>query len=256
MCRLLAARLTSGPGPLPEILNAFRMACTRDELHPRREGHRDGWGWLVISPALMMHYKTIKPVDEDGDGFESLARVISGVRRGFVIAHCRRASPGMRKWLFASHPVPHASLSEEYVEVWSAFNGTIPPEKLGWLGEAGYVTDTHIIASSLARHVAGEGLREGLIEGLRKVAAAAGTGHAAVVAAVAIRNGVARAAFLNHYPTRSPELVRYYRAMSIRSGGAVVAASPTVALYHGGGWDELGEDKIVDLGGLRLKVVD
>ncbi len=254
MCRLLAAHLSNGPGPLPEIIDAFMRACAHDELHPRRKSHRDGWGWLVITPTRMIHYRTVEPIDEDSEGFASLTKTISGIREGFVIAHCRRASEGMKKWLLASHPAPHASVAGKYIEVWVAFNGTIPPERLGWSGEAGYVTDTHLIASALAKHVAEKGPREGLVEGLRAVASAAGTAHGAVVAAVAVGGGVAHVAFLNHYPLGKPRLERYYRARIIRLRGAVVAASPTVALYHGGRWVELDEDEIVDLGEMRLKV--
>lgn len=254
MCRLLAAHLSSGPGPLPEIIDAFMRACAHDELHPERKSHRDGWGWLIITPTRVMHYRTVEPIDEDSEGFESLTKAIGVVREGFVIAHCRRASEGMKKWLLASHPAPHASLTGNYVEVWAAFNGTIPLERLGWSGGAGYVTDTHLIASALARHVAEMGPLEGLVKGLRAVASAAGTTHGAVVTAIAVGDGVAHAAFLNHYPLSDPGLERYYRARVIRVGGAVVAASPTIALYHGGRWDELGEDEIVNLGEVRLRV--
>lgn len=256
MCRLLAAHLSNGPGPLPEIIDAFMRACAHDELHPRRKSHRDGWGWLIITPTRMMHYRTVEPIDEDSEGFESLTKAVSGIREGFVITHCRRASKGMKKWLLASHPVPYASLTGKYVEVWAAFNGTIPPERLGWLGKAGYVTDTHLIASALAKHVAEKGLREGLVEGLRAIASAAGTSYGAVVAAVAVGEGTAHAAFLNHYPLSKPSLERYYRARVIRAEGAVVAASPTIALYHGGRWDELGRDEIVYIGEVRLRVTD
>ena len=253
MCRLLAAHLSNGPGPLPEVIDAFKRACIHDELHPRKGNHRDGWGWLIITSAHMTHYRTMAPIDEDKDGFASLIKAVNSIEEGFVIAHCRRASEGMKKWLLASHPAPHASLTGRYVEVWVAFNGTIPLERLGWPGKAGYVTDTHLIASALAKRVAEEGLREGLVKGLQAIASAAGTNSGAVVAAVAIGEGSAHAMFLNHYPTTRPDLERYYRAMVLMTGGAVVAASPTIALYHGGSWAQLGRDEIIDLGVVRLK---
>lgn len=256
MCRLLAAHLTSGPGPLPEIIRAFLKACTRDELHPRKSGHRDGWGWLIVTPEHITHYRTVKPADEDRRGFAALAKAVDDVGEGFVITHCRRASKKMKKSLLTSHPVPQASLSSTYAEVWVAFNGTIPLERLGWAGGSGYVTDTHLIASVITKHVSMRGPRQGLTEGLRAIASSAGKEHGAVVATIAMVDDSARAAFLNHYPLKDPGLKRYYRAMALRDRGAFITASPTVALYHGGDWYELGEDEIVDLGEVRLRVDD
>ena len=195
-------------------------------------------------------------MERDNDGFDSLAKTVDSAEEGFVIVHCRKASKGLKKWILASHPAPRTSLKNMYVEVWVAFNGTIPLERLGWQGEVGYVTDTHIIASAIAEHVVKKGMREGLIEGLRAVASVAGDAYGAVVAAIAVGDGAAHAALLNHYPLNKQELERYYSAQIIRSEGVVAVASPTIALYHGGSWDELKEDEVVYLGELRLRVTD
>ena len=256
MCRLLAAHLSEGPGPLPGILRAFRRACTRDELHPRKGSHRDGWGWLVITSRTMRHYRTLDPVDVDDEGFTHLIRAVEGVAEGIVIAHCRRATKGMKKWLLASHPAPHPSIGSGYAEVWVALNGSIPLERLGMHDSSGYLTDTHLTALTIAERVVRDGIRDGVINGLRGVASAAGPEHGAVVAAVAIGGDTAYAAFLNHYPRNDPVKERYYRAAVLEAGGTVIAASPTIALYHGSGWGWLGEDEVVSLGEIGIEVSD
>lgn len=253
MCRLFAAYVHEGPTPLLDVTKAFIKACKHDELHKHKGSHRDGWGWLIVTPAHTAHYRSVEPVDVDVSGISLLMKSLTKVSEGFVIAHCRRASKGLKKWVLGTHPSPAQSLSNGYAEVWVAFNGTIPLERLGGSGGGGYVTDTHLIASLLSKHIAVNGLKNGLISGLLAIADAAGPSRGAVVAAISIGASAAHTAVLNHFPASDIEGERYYRAKILREEGAVVTASPTIALYHSRGeWTDLGQDEVVLLGSMRL----
>ena len=110
---------------LRELLNCLIEAARNDPLNGFVHG--DGWGLVAYTDnGLLLHYRSGKPIYDEGDVANKLVDMLSG--RMWVIIHARRATDPILINAIFSHPYLESTPSEL---IYIAHNGSIDKERLG-----------------------------------------------------------------------------------------------------------------------------
>ncbi len=219
--------------PLPELIDALVEAAKDDPLGAKRfrnraePNHPDGWGYVTLVEGSVREYKSPKPIWEDYE-VNNLKEIISGP----TLVHVRKTSiKGTKEYLQNVQPVNVNNV------VWVGYNGTIDPKALEAprpikkLMEKGLLADTAAVAWAVIERYSLEPLEtaKAVYEWLEGVVPEDGG------AAVFFMDPFGRGGYAWISKAGDPEL-SYYRLYKLKGKRAV--ASSTVALKHGGEWEE------------------
>ncbi len=133
MCRVLFA-VGRGEEMAP-LIDAFVRASENDPYKAARGKkpyHGDGWGYVLLKDGSVSHYRSLRPVFEDGGAVERLRDGLEGF--AVLMAHSRAASQG-EKSLF--NVQPFAFSTRRGFSFWLYHNGDLNKGKAIEMAEFG-----------------------------------------------------------------------------------------------------------------------
>jgi len=242
MCRILFAR---GPGEgIEPLARAFMKSAENDPYRAKRGGknqHRDGWGYVLLGPGEVHHYRSARAVFEDRKGFSRLVELLRGSDEAVLLAHARASSQGL-VGLFNTQPF--AFSTGRGFSFWFLHNGDIDKEKIIELGgfsggDLKDASDSYAFSAYLSRAL----LRPERDELLRHYSLGASLAKTTFNTATLflLPNGSWRA-FVTAYMTEdywNDGNRRDYARLIELDGEVFAVASSTLELYHKADWKNI-----------------
>lgn len=213
-------------------LRSLAEAAANDPLLQKLSGelsHGDGWGLAALSGDRLLHYRTARPMWEDGL-LDALAAAIEAPLA--LVAHARKASKGTPLGVGAAHPFPLDTRSGGVLFV--AQNGGVDVERVAPTirGKPALDSvDSFVYAVALAEQLEGASLGEALVELHRRLEElGAVKGMANTFALLVEREGGSWRAELGVVRHVVRERLAEYGELFVASGpGFFAAVSSTVA---------------------------
>ncbi len=237
MCRVLFA-VGMGEEMAP-LVDAFVKASENDPYKAARGKkpyHGDGWGYVLLKDGSVSHYRSLKPVFEDGSAVERLKDNLEG----FIVlmAHSRAASQG-KKSLF--NVQPFAFSTRRGFSFWLYHNGDLDKGRIVRMAEFEEgnfegVSDSYTMGAYMCRKLESPEPGEVLEHYSRMMDA---TNTSLNTGTLFLRpDGVS--AFVTAYSTplhiMNPKNWDYVKQMVLRKEGLFAVASSTLELYLQGEW--------------------
>ncbi len=239
MCRVLFA-VGRGEDMAP-LVDAFVKASENDPYKAARGKepyHGDGWGYVLFRNGDVSHYRSVRPVFEEGDAVEAL----KGELKGFAVLmlHSRAASQGDKSLLNVQ---PFAFSTRRGFSFWLYHNGDLDKGRIIEMAEFEEkdlegTSDSYTMGAYLCRRLgsysAGEVLRHySMIMKATNTSLNTGT--------LFLSPGGELVAFVTAYskPTyiMNPKNWDYVRQISVRRENLFVVGSSTLELYLEWEWE-------------------
>ncbi len=234
MCRMVLMR-----GFSEDLVNALVEAAKDDPYGAKRwknkePNHPDGWGFVAVEESRVLERRSVKPIWEDEEGLELLKKKFGLVN----LVHVRKTSISGTE----AHPQNVQPMGVANV-IWIGYNGTIDPSTLDApkplkdLMNKGTLADTAAVAWAVLESYSDDPLVTAMrVKGWLEEALPEGAG-----AAVFFVDAYGNAGYAWECKACKKEELDYYKIYIYESGGVKAVASSTVALKHGGSWEEAPE---------------
>jgi len=239
VCRILFAT-GEGRAVVP-LLEGLVKASGNDPYKEKRgkgREHRDGWGYLLIKNGSVRHYRSMRPLFEDGDALETLREELDGFVT--LMVHARAASQGSKD-LFNVQPL--AFSSRHGFTFWLIHNGDLDKSRIINLGELDAeelerASDTYAFATYLCRRLRNPTPEDLLLHYRRGAEATRSLFNTAGIFHLSSGDFVAfLTAKMGDNYLRDPLSYDYGKLLLLRRENLFAVASSTVGLYHRAEYD-------------------
>ena len=231
MCRMLLMK-----GFSEDLLNALVEGAKDDPYGAKRwknkePNHPDGWGFVGVEAEKVTVRRSLKPIWEDEEGLEFVKKNFGYVN----LIHVRKTSiKGTEKHPQNVQPVGLLNV------LWVGYNGTMEPsgleapEPVKRMMNSGTLADTAAVAWAVLESYHEDPLVTAMrVKGWLEEALPEGSG-----AAVFFVDAYGNAGYAWECKACKKEELDYYKIYLYEAGGIKAVASSTVALKHGGKWEE------------------